>query len=681
MKRLAALGAMRLSLAVKGRVEDSFYEKYPSILTTEIGEEEILYAETYGFDSYADEPEISTVSAHRIDNLMRLLGDDVVARSLLELLALLVIEPSAGEILDTVAPGNGEGVTLLTAARAAGYYGRTDSVLLPCHKALETVSFFFREAAYTGDRPYYLVPYKMDDWLIGFLSGSDDLDKAFSDFVEIVDPEDPASEVFGMDETINFLTKSLEKLGSGEENEDAGVSVIVSGEKESGRFSAVKAASAKLMIPLLAVDFAYLLGTLEPKEVIRRLVRTCALWGRALVVKNITVSGDTVFMVDRIEYLYTMYCVAPLFLLTVPEVKLVPSIRSRYISVKIPANSVLSLDLWKGFLPARYSDLAVSLASKMTLTAGQVKRVCSAIETEEAVGKTIDSRLICKLCYDVLDDGRYDNIKRVEPGFSLDDLKIDDHNRRVLEDIVRQVELRQKVYDEWNLKKRYAYGRCVSVILAGPPGTGKTMTVHALAGQLGLELYKVDLSQIVDKYVGETEKRLEEVFTKAQKSNMILFFDEADAVMSKRSEVKDSKDKYANTEISFILQRIEEYDGIVLLATNNLQNIDTAFMRRIRYVVNFKLPDRETRKEIWKGAFGKGVPVADDIDYDFLAEKFELSGGEIKNIVLNAVFYGAADGGIVGMSHVMKAVYRENTKLKRIAFDGDYGGYAYLLHD
>ena len=207
------------------------------------------------------------------------------------------------------------------------------------------------------------------------------------------------------------------------------------------------------------------------------------------------------------------------------------------------------------------------------------------------------------------------------------------------------------------------------------------MTVHALAGQLGLELYKVDLSQVVDKYVGETEKRLEEVFTKAQKSNMILFFDEADAVMSKRSEVKDSKDKYANTEISFILQRIEEYDGIVFLATNNLQNIDTAFMRRIRYVINFNLPDKDTRKEIWMHAFGDSVPLMDDIDYEFLAEKFELSGGEIKNIVLNAVFYGAADKGKVGMEHIMKAVFRESTKLKRIAFDGDYGGYAYLLHD
>ena len=162
---------------------------------------------------------------------------------------------------------------------------------------------------------------------------------------------------------------------------------------------------------------------------------------------------------------------------------------------------------------------------------------------------------------------------------------------------------------------------------------------------------------------------------------MILFFDEADAVMGKRSEVKDSKDKYANTEISFILQRIEEYDGIVLLTTNNLQNIDQAFMRRIRYVVNYQMPDKKAREEIWREAFGKGVPLADDIDYAFLAEAFELSGGEIKNIVLNAAFYGAAEDSAVAMRHIMKAVYREKTKAKRVAFDGDYGRYAYLLHD
>jgi SpoVK/Ycf46/Vps4 family AAA+-type ATPase len=317
----------------------------------------------------------------------------------------------------------------------------------------------------------------------------------------------------------------------------------------------------------------------------------------------------------------------------------------------------------------------------MKLNAGQLKKVSLAIDALLRAGKEVDEHSIIKLCYEILDDGRYDNVKWVRPGFKLEDLKIDDHNRSVLNDIINQVEHRFKVYDEWSLKEKYAYGRCVSVILAGPPGTGKTMTVHALASRLGLELYKVDLSQIADKYVGETEKRLEEVFSKAERSNMILFFDEADAVMGKRSEVKDAHDKYANTEISFILQRMEEYDGIVILATNNMQNIDSAFMRRIRYVLYFHLPDADTRREIWTGVFGKGVPLAKDVDLDYLASQFEFSGGEIKNIVLNAVFYASTEKKEVTMKHIMKAVYRELTKGKQVTLGGDYGKYSHMLRE
>ncbi|MCR5093414.1 MAG: ATP-binding protein [Lachnospiraceae bacterium] len=682
MKRLAALGTMRVSLAVKGRVDSELYERYDRILAENVSVDELLSAEAAAFEESA-EGEAETPAEQRINRFMGMIAADPVVKAMAELTALRLLEPCAAEVLEIISRGNGDGVTLLTAARSAGAYGRLDEVLLPCREAQDKVRFFFRPMETPGV-PYYLLPYRMDDWLLGFLAGSDELDRAFADFAEIRNPEETAPEIFGMEGEIRSLIKRLEAvLKAGEKQGDAPapVTALISGDRESGRYTAACAASKALNIPTLAVDFSYLMGTQEPKEVLSRVVRSCALWDRALIVRGIEVSKDTVFLIERLQRLYHRYCTRPLFLLTSPEVKLAPSMRGRYLTMRIPKGADACLALWKGYLPKKHKKLAESLASKMALTAGQVRRVVQAMETVEGAGEKIDERVICRLCYEVLDDGRYDNVKRVEPGFTLDDVKIDAHNRSVLEDICRQVELRHQVYDGWGLKKKYAYGRCVSVILAGPPGTGKTMTVHALAGQLGLELYKVDLSQIVDKYIGETEKRLEEVFARAQKSNMILFFDEADAVMGKRSEVKEAKDKYANTEISFILQRIEEYDGIVLLATNNLQNIDNAFMRRIRYVLSFQLPDKETREEIWRSAFGSGVPLSDDIDYPFLADKFELSGGEIKNIVLNAVFYGAADGGEVAMRHIMKAVYRENTKLKRIAFDGDYGGYAYLLHD
>lgn len=672
MKRLAVLGAMKVSLCLKDRVGDEIFDQYASIISKDITTEEL----TEGEDLILSKEELTEdPRGEAIYRLVKLCKYPIVV-SLLELMVLKLTQPRSAEIIDIVSPGNERGVTLLCAARVTGFTGSIDEVIGLLKEAKEVADFLFAKSD-DLTKPFFDVPYFIDEYVLGYLSLANTMDSAFSEFGGRFDKIEDPGFLFGMEEEATSLASRISAVC---ENPNEFVTAIVSGEKESGRYSVVKHAAKQLDIDLIYVEYDYLSTTIEPKELIRRIVRSSILENRALVIRGVSKERDTAFFIDRIVYHYRTHSELPLFVLSEPSVKLIPSIASLVISCKIPKTDAVCLALWNGYLPDKYKDHAEALASKMRLSAGQVKRVTDAIKTADATGETVDERMICKFCYDVLDDGRYDNIKRVEPGFTINDLKIDDHNRAVLMDVCSQVELRRKVYDGWNLKKRYAYGRCVSVILAGPPGTGKTMTVHALAGQLGLELYKVDLSQIVDKYIGETEKRLEEVFTKAQKSNMILFFDEADAVMSKRSEVKDSKDKYANTEISFILQRIEEFDGIVLLATNNLQNIDTAFMRRIRYVINFQLPDKETRKEIWKSAFGS-VPLRDDIDYDFLADKFELSGGEIKNIVLNAVFYGAADGDIVGMEHIMKAVYRENTKLKRIAFDGDYGGYAYMLHD
>lgn len=661
LRALAAMGSLRLSLLLKDRVEDEVFSKYPRVLMGDVAEDELREGEEF----FSARPELA--------GLFSILGENAVARSLVELLCLRFMGWHAEEVLELANNGNGRGVSLLTAARAAGYTGMTDEALVSMREAAEKLRFLLGAPEEAGE-DFHRAVYRLDEYLLGRLGGSEEMDRAFAEFAGKRNCGEEMAPLYGVDAERKMLVKRLKE-------HDGAFDLLISGERESGRYSLVAAACEECDIDLLTVEFDYICGTQEPKEVLRRLVRSCILENRALVVRSIKRIRDADFLIGRLERLYRMHCSKPLFLLTEPEVKLIPVLCSEYFALRIPRGAAMALALWKGYLPKKNKELAESLASKMTLTAGQIRRVARAMETEAAAGEKIDERMICRLCYEVLDDGRYDNIKRVEPGFTLDDLKIDERNRNVLNDIVKQVELRHAVYDGWNLKKKYAYGRCVSVILAGPPGTGKTMTVHALAGQLGLELYKVDLSQIVDKYIGETEKRLEEVFTRAQKSNMILFFDEADAVMGKRSEVKDSKDKYANTEISFILQRIEEYDGIVLLATNNLQNIDQAFMRRIRYVLSFQLPDKETRKGIWESAFGKDVPLAKDIDYEFLAEKFELSGGEIKNIVLNAVFYGCADGGEVGMPHIMKALYRENTKLKRIAFDGDYGGYAYLLHD
>ncbi|MBQ6886964.1 MAG: ATP-binding protein [Lachnospiraceae bacterium] len=228
------------------------------------------------------------------------------------------------------------------------------------------------------------------------------------------------------------------------------------------------------------------------------------------------------------------------------------------------------------------------------------------------------------------------------------------------------------------MQSKYTYGTGVSCLFAGPPGTGKTMAAQIMSTMLELPLYRVDLSQVVDKYIGETEKKLEAIFNLAEKSNTILFFDEADSIFGKRSEVSEAKDRYANTEVSYILQRIDEYDGIVILATNFKNNIDEAFMRRIRYVVEFVMPDAEMRYEIWKGCFPAEVPV-EDIDFQYLANRFELSGGNIKNIVLNAVFLAAAEDVPVNMMHILESLRMEKLKMGKVMIARDFGEYGFYF--
>lgn len=180
-----------------------------------------------------------------------------------------------------------------------------------------------------------------------------------------------------------------------------------------------------------------------------------------------------------------------------------------------------------------------------------------------------------------------------------------------------------------------------------------------MARELELELYKVELAAVVSKYIGETERNLNEIFEEAQKSQAVIFFDEADVLFSKRSEVKDSNDKYSNMEAAFMLQKIEEYTGIVILATNYQQNIDEAFKRRIKFLIDFCFPDSHYRKILWLKAFPEQLPIGGDIDYDFLAKNFELTGSNIRNIALNAAYLAAEQGSGVAMPHIIRAIVNE----------------------
>jgi SpoVK/Ycf46/Vps4 family AAA+-type ATPase len=191
------------------------------------------------------------------------------------------------------------------------------------------------------------------------------------------------------------------------------------------------------------------------------------------------------------------------------------------------------------------------------------------------------------------------------------------------------------------------------------------MAAEVLGHELQLDLYRIDLSQVINKYLGETEKNLDRIFTAAENSNAILFFDEADALFGKRSEVRDSHDRYANIEISYLLQKMEEYQGISILATNLKQNLDEAFMRRLQAVVEFPFPDEEYRRRIWESMFPKEAPLGADVRFDILAKEVRLAGGNIKNMALVAAFHAAADGGTIRMTHLIQAAHREHQKIGR----------------
>jgi SpoVK/Ycf46/Vps4 family AAA+-type ATPase len=277
--------------------------------------------------------------------------------------------------------------------------------------------------------------------------------------------------------------------------------------------------------------------------------------------------------------------------------------------------------------------------------------------------------------------------RKITPHYTWGDIVLPPDRLQQLREICNQLKYRARVYDEWGFDRKLSLGKGLNVLFAGPSGTGKTMAAEIMAGELGLDLYKIDLATVVSKYIGETEKNLARIFGEAETSNAILFFDEADALFGKRSEVRDSHDRYANIEISYLLQRMEEYDGVAILATNLHKNMDEAFVRRMHFTVEFPFPDQTHRLRIWEKIWPAETPRAPGLDLDFMARRFEIAGGSIRNIALAAAFLAADEcaahssegegcGQVVGMSHLIRATQREYQKMGKVVVDGEFGEYA-----
>jgi AAA+ superfamily predicted ATPase len=256
--------------------------------------------------------------------------------------------------------------------------------------------------------------------------------------------------------------------------------------------------------------------------------------------------------------------------------------------------------------------------------------------------------------------------RKVEPVYTWDDLVLPDDAMAQLREICQHIQYRQRVFEEWGFGHKLSSGKGVNALFAGPSGTGKTMAAEVIANELGLDLYKIDLAGVVSKYIGETEKNLDHIFCAAENANAILFFDEADALFGKRSEVRDSHDRYANIEISYLLQKMDQYEGIAILATNLRANLDESFTRRLTFTVHFPFPDEADRRRIWAGVWPPEIVLAEGVDFDHLARQFKLSGGNIRNIVLAAAFAAAGDGGSVTMAHLLHGTRREYQKMGKM---------------
>ena len=324
------------------------------------------------------------------------------------------------------------------------------------------------------------------------------------------------------------------------------------------------------------------------------------------------------------------------------------------------------------------------LATKFLFTPGKIKsalhqgRSLSAMDREILISRAS----MFRSCNNQMSHELTQKATRIAANFGWDDIVMNPDQRLALKNACDQLTFRKQVYEDWNYIKKYPYGRGLSVLLFGAPGTGKSMCAQVIAHEMNLELYRVDLSKVVDKYVGETEKSISMIFREAKKCNVVLFFDECDTLFAKRSDDGGSNQSSNNNKTALLLQEVEAYDGVSVLATNYKHNIDPAFFRRMKFIVEFQFPDVATRKVLWNATIPKTTPLAEDVDIDFLAERFEFVGGNIKNCILNAAFLAAADPdaeGEVHMRHYLQAIKYEFVKTGKVFTRADFEPYAHMV--
>lgn len=496
-------------------------------------------------------------------------------------------------------------------------------------------------------------PLKIDESTLHFLTGIEQLDEKLQGYASPVKHPEQS------------LTANLKNILKKDVKAGQPFALILFGQDIDERHALAQSVARASGRPLFVINSLNLpLETAELNELAR-------LWQREGMLKKLTLllECDTVDQSERqrawVINQFISKIETPLIISTD---EWIPVISRQKILVEIPRpTETEQLELWKQALNSHLAGtngMLHRVVSQFNLSNQIIHRAASewnGMITNEPTDDTNKEKKLWKICNKYASPRLTGLAQRIEPVASWDDLILPEQQKNVLQEIILHVKNRNTVYNQWGFSAKGRRGLGISALFAGESGTGKTMASEVLANELQLNLYKIDLSKVVNKYIGETEKNLRRIFDAAEDGGAILLFDEADALFGKRSEVKDSHDRYANIEVSYLLQRMETYRGLAILTTNMKTALDKAFLRRIRFIIQFPFPDAKQRAEIWRRVFPAQTPTA-SLDIDRLS-KFTITGGNIRNIALNAAFL-AAENGVVEMEHIFKAVKTEYAKLE-----------------
>ncbi len=522
---------------------------------------------------------------------------------------------------------------------------------------------------------------KLDPRILSALLGSNHIDAALSDVSRLILPQPDPEPVF-IDPAIHKnLLRFMQRHLSDQSKDRKKLAFHFHGPYGVGKKELAATLCGALNIPLLIIDTPLLLKDSRDIETpLRNAFREGLLQQAALFLEGIDIfnTDNTPRFFKTLHQAIAQYgwlCFLAGEAAWTQQPGLFQDMLFQSVHLPVPADP-LQRAAWDYHLSAldaakadHAKDWPAALAGQFRLSPGQMRDAVQSALARRALdggesGITLGD--LFSACREQSNQKLHEMARKINPRADWGDIILPESHIGQLKEICAQVKHRTRVFGDWGFDRKLSYGKGLSVLFSGPPGTGKTLAAEVIAHALGLDCYKIDLSGLVSKYIGETEKNLAKVFREAETSNAILFFDEADALFGKRTEVSDAHDRYANIETSYLLQKMEEYEGIVILATNLRDNMDEAFTRRIRFIVEFPFPDAAHRLAIWKRHFPKEAPVDEAMDYEWLSKKVQVAGGNIKNIVLNAAFLAAENGQVIGMDHLIQGTRREYEKIGKL---------------